>query len=94
MKTLDETRNFILEYLGRVKDFNATQEELGLDGYDITIFMIMLNQFPLINDKKPATPEALLKTFQKHLHAWETCTLSYARWYARVLLNVIRYMNS
>lgn len=65
MKTLDETRNFILEYLGRVKDFNATQEELGLDGYDITIFTILLNQFPLINDKKPATPEALLKKFQK-----------------------------
>lgn len=94
MKTIEETRNFITEYLGRVKDYNATQKELGLDEYDITIFTIMLNQFPLINDKKPATPEALMKKFQKQLHSWETCALSYSRWYARVLGNVIRYMNS
>lgn len=31
MKTIDETRNFILEYLGRAKDYNATLKELGLD---------------------------------------------------------------
>lgn len=94
MKTIDETRNFILEYLDKVKDRNATLKERGLYEYDITIFTIMLNQFPLINDKKPATPEALMKNFQKLLHSWETCTLSCARWYANVLGNVIRYMNS
>ena len=91
---IDETRNFILEYLGRVKDFNATQKALGLDEYDITIFTIMLNQFSLINDKKLATPEALMKIFQKQLRTWETCTLFYSNWYASILRNVIRYMNS